>query len=47
MSTNEKLQRTTKHGTGQEITKVHTKQGKHKKAIVTRPMPGRSAPVMG
>jgi len=31
----EKLQRTTKHGTEQEITKVHTRLGKHKTGIVT------------
>ena len=31
----EKLQRTTKHGTKQEITKVHTRQGEHKTGIMT------------
>jgi len=34
-SSTRKLQRTTKHGTEQEITKVHTRQGKHKTGIVT------------
>jgi len=31
----EKLQGTTKHGTGQEITKAHTRQGEDKTGIMT------------